>query len=108
MVGFVHVLDLAGSWHLEQIAVLPAHGRRGIGSTLLDAAHAEVAARGGAEVTLSTFADVPWNAPFYAAHGYVVLQPPLPTHLQVFLHAEETLGLARLGHRVAMRRVLQT
>ncbi|MEO7421264.1 MAG: GNAT family N-acetyltransferase [Ornithinibacter sp.] len=46
VLGFAHVLDLGGHWHLDQIAVLPEHGRAGIGSALLDAVHAEVAARG--------------------------------------------------------------
>ena len=27
VIGFTHVLDLDGHWHLEQIAVDPAHGR---------------------------------------------------------------------------------
>ena len=66
VVGFSHVLDLDGHWHLEQIAVDPTHGRRGIGSQLLEATHAELVARGASEVTLRTYADVPWNGPFYA------------------------------------------
>ena len=52
VVGFTHVLDLDGHWHLEQIAVDPAHGRRGIGSQLLEATHAELVALGAREVTL--------------------------------------------------------
>jgi GNAT superfamily N-acetyltransferase len=102
VVGFAHVLDLQGHWHLEQIAVDPAHGRRGIGGGLLRAAHAEVVRRGGAEVTLMTFADVPWNAPFYARHGYVVLHDP-PAHLRPFRDAERRMGLERHGRRVTMR-----
>ncbi len=69
VVGFTHVLDLDGHWHLEQIAVDPAHGRRGIGSQLLEATHAELVALGAREVTLRTYADVPWNGPFYASTG---------------------------------------
>ena len=103
VLGFAHALDLDGHWHLDQLAVLPEHGRRGIGSALLEAVHAEVMARGGTEITLTTYADVPWNAPFYAAHGYAVLQPPLPPHLRSSVEAEEALGMARHGHRVAMR-----
>ncbi len=108
VVGFAHVLDVEGRWHLEQIAVLPEHGRRGVGSALMDAVHVEVAARGGTDVTLVTFADVPWNAPFYAHHGYAVLEPPLPGHLLASLAAGEQLGMARQGPRVAMRRILLT
>lgn len=103
VLGFAHVLDLAGHWHLDQIGVLPSHGRRGIGSALLDAVHVEIGVRGGAEVTLTTYADVPWNAPFYARNGYAVLEPPLPAHLQPLVEAEERLGMPRHGTRVAMQ-----
>ncbi len=48
VVGFTHVLDLDGHWHLEQIAVDPAHGRRGIGAALLEATHDELARAGSA------------------------------------------------------------
>jgi ribosomal protein S18 acetylase RimI-like enzyme len=52
VVGFAHVLDLEGRWHLEQIAVLPERSRRGHGAALLAAVTDEVAERGG-EVTSS-------------------------------------------------------
>ena len=103
VVGFAHALDLSGHWHLDQVAVMPADGRRGIGAALLEAVHGEVVARGGTEITLTTFADVPWNAPFYAAHGYAVLQPPLPDHARASLEAGERFGMSRFGPRVAMR-----
>lgn len=103
--GFSHVLDLDGHWYLEQIAVHPVHGRKGIGATLLHATHAELARRGGREVTLVTYADVPWNAPFYAHHGYQVLDP-LPEHLVPVWEGQERFGLARHGRRVAMVRDL--
>ncbi len=106
VVGFTHVLDLEGHWHLEQIAVDPAHGRRGIGAALLEATHDELARRGGREVTLRTYADVPWNGPFYARHGYVELDPG-PEHLRPLADAEEQMGLPRHGRRVAMVRDLR-
>jgi GNAT superfamily N-acetyltransferase len=105
--GFAHVLDLAGRWHLDQVAVEPARSRRGAGGALLAAVHDEVARRGGHEVTLMTYADVPWNAPWYARHGYAVLEP-LPDHLLSFRATEERFGMARHGRRVAMVRRLDT
>ena len=105
VVGFAHVLDLGGHWHLEQVAVDPAHGRRGTGAALLAAVHRGVAERGGTEVTLMTYADVPWNAPWYARHGYAVLEP-LPEGLRPFAEAEQRLGLQRHGRRVAMARAV--
>jgi GNAT superfamily N-acetyltransferase len=105
VVGFSHVLDLDGHWYLEQIAVDPRHGRQGIGGALLEATHAELARRDGREVTLTTYADVPWNAPFYAHHGYRVLDP-LPEHLVPVWEGQERFGMARHGRRVAMVRDL--
>ncbi len=104
VVGFVHVLDLGGHWHLEQIAVDPDRLRSGHGSRLLEGVHAEVRARGGSEVTLMTYADVPWNGPWYARHGYREIDPP--ARLAPMLDAERRLGLARHGRRVAMARAV--
>ena len=57
------------------------------------------------EVTLMTYADIPWNAPFYAQHGYVELDV-LPEHLQPVWDGEEAFGMSRHGRRVAMVRDL--
>ena len=35
-VGFAQLLDVEGRAHLEQISVIPEHGRRGVGAVLLD------------------------------------------------------------------------
>jgi GNAT superfamily N-acetyltransferase len=101
VVGFAHVLAVDDAWLLEQVVVHPDHGRRGLGSALLEAVADEVARRGGREVTLRTYADVPWNAPWYARHGYVVVDPPT-AHAAV-LAAEERYGMRRYGARVSMR-----
>ena len=105
VVGFAHVLDLDGHTHLEQIAVLPERTRQGIGSVQLEEACRYAAEQGAREVTLRTFADVPWNAPFYARHGFVVLAPE-PAWMAPLQEAEERVGLPRQGTRVAMVRHL--
>jgi GNAT superfamily N-acetyltransferase len=69
-VGFALVELLDGVPHLDEMDVRPAFGRRGIGARLLGAVLAWARDAGHAEVTLSTFRDVPWNAPFYAKHGF--------------------------------------
>jgi GNAT superfamily N-acetyltransferase len=59
--------------HLEEVAVDPDHGRRGVGAALVRAV-CEWAGRSGYEdVTLTTFRDVPWNMPFYAKLGFVAV-----------------------------------
>ncbi len=103
VVGFAHVLELPGGWHLDQVAVHPDHGRSGHGGALLTAIASEVSRRGGEEITLSTYADVPWNAPFYARHGWVELER-WPSHLQAFADTEERMQLTRHGRRTVMSR----
>jgi GNAT superfamily N-acetyltransferase len=75
VVGFAHVLEgdrleRTGA-HLEQLAVRPGSSRRGHGGALVRASLAETNRRGHERVTLETYADVPWNAPFYSALGFV-------------------------------------
>jgi GNAT superfamily N-acetyltransferase len=91
--------------HLEQLAVHPDHGRRGIGTALVEAVCAEAAARGFDRVTLRTFADIAWNGPFYARLGFTELVPD-PAWMAPMLDAEERIGLPQSGRRVAMVRHL--
>lgn len=100
-VGFVHVLEADGLAHLEQLSVLPASGQRGLGTALLSAAMALAGSRGHSRMTLRTYADVPWNAPFYASHGFVESEPDTPFLLGL-LRLEQTLGLTRYGRRIQM------
>lgn len=74
-VGFVWLDTDVGSGGIgiAEIDVLPEHGRRGIGAALLEHACAWARAAGYRRVDLGTLADVPWNAPFYARHGFAVV-----------------------------------
>ncbi|KOX24128.1 GNAT family N-acetyltransferase [Nocardiopsis sp. NRRL B-16309] len=72
--GLAATVVVDGHPHLEQIAVDPGHGRRGVGSALLAAVCAEAAAPGHTRITLTTFRDLPWNGPWYTARGFA----PLP------------------------------
>ena len=101
-VGFVHVLEEDDHAHLEQLSVLPSHSRRGHGRDLVEAALDEAADRGHRAVTLRTFADVPWNAPFYASLGFTEAASPDHPFYRALLDTEERLGLNELGPRVHM------
>lgn len=105
--GFAVLELLDGGVHLEQLSVHPAHSRRGLGGRLL-AAVVEVARAVGADrVTLSTYADVVWNAPFYARHGWAPVSALTPA-LQALRAHEVELGLDRHGRRVVMTRPTST
>ncbi|WP_139942894.1 4-(cytidine 5'-diphospho)-2-C-methyl-D-erythritol kinase, partial [Fulvimonas soli] len=87
-VGFVWLDDEAGgdAVAVAEIDVLPRHGRRGIGAALLEHACAWARAAGYRRVDLGTLADVPWNAPFYARHGFRPMDKHAPAYAALLAH----------------------
>jgi GNAT superfamily N-acetyltransferase len=102
-VAFVQVDEVDGNAHIQELAVLPAHMRQGLGSLLLDAACLWAQDHGYPAITLTTYADVAWNAPFYAARGFTELSELTP-ELAELRDWERDVGLDDVGRRVAMRR----
>lgn len=100
-VGFVHVLDSDGHAHLEQLSVLPTVGRQGFGRRLVSAALDEARDRGYTRMTLRTYAEIPWNAPFYASCGFLESIPETPFQ-RGLVETEASLGLDRYGRRVQL------
>jgi GNAT superfamily N-acetyltransferase len=74
-VGYILSEVVDGCAHIEQVSVAPAYARRGIGSALINYLDAGAAADHRPALTLTTFRDVPWNAPYYARLGFAVLRP---------------------------------
>ncbi len=103
--GFARIEEVDGAAHLEQLSVHPDHGRSGVGAALLEAACTWAAEQGYRAMTLCTFADVPWNGPFYARHGFEPVDDLSPG-LQDLRATEGRLGLDALGTRVVMQRRL--
>ncbi len=103
--GFACVGIVDGTAHLWQLSVLPATGRRGLGSALLDAACEWARTEGYRSVTLTTFRDVPWNAPFYRSRGFEIIDRLAPGLAEVREH-ERAIGDDALGPRVAMIKIL--
>lgn len=100
-VGFAVCAVTGTALHLVELSVHPDHGRRGLGRRLLKRVIEEAAARSLEAVKLTTFSDIPWNAPFYASMGFeVVPAQALPPALAAALEHESASGLTE---RVAMR-----
>ncbi|WP_338747824.1 bifunctional GNAT family N-acetyltransferase/NUDIX hydrolase [Janibacter alittae] len=107
--GFVHVLDLDGHAHLEQLSVRPDRMRAGVGRALVRAALIEAARRGHDELTLCTYVDVAWNAPFYRQLGFrEVEEAHAPESVLAIRAQERAAGLDDGGRRVIMRVPLAT
>ncbi|MCX4625782.1 GNAT family N-acetyltransferase [Streptomyces sp. NBC_01443] len=95
-----------GNLHIEQVSVHPDGARRRIGRSLLEHLAARAAADSIPALTLTTFEDVPWNAPYYARCGFERLADgELSPGLKDIRDREAEHGLDRWP-RICMRRVL--
>jgi GNAT superfamily N-acetyltransferase len=105
-VGFAvihHSID--GQPFLEEMSIEPDHTRRRLGARLLETICDHARTSGASYIALTTFEDVPWNAPFYERHGFRRLSDEeLPDGLRRRLTLELELypGISR----TAMRRDL--
>jgi ribosomal protein S18 acetylase RimI-like enzyme len=105
-VAYLMASVVDGCLHVDQVSVHPGSARRGLGRELLEHAASRAAADGLAALTLTTFADVPWNAPYYRRCGFRVLEETeLTPGLRAIRQHEAELGLARWT-RVCLRRDL--
>jgi ribosomal protein S18 acetylase RimI-like enzyme len=103
LAGFV-VADLVdGSDHIEEVAVDPEHGRRGIGRALVATVVDHAIRHGLPAVTLTTFRGVPWNEPWYRGLGFRVLaEDEIGQQLRALREEEALVGLLP-DNRVCMR-----
>src|SRR3569833_2160262 len=105
-VGYLIADRVDGNLHVEQVSIHPSHARRGAGRALIDhlADHARAVAVPA--LTLTTFADVPWNGPYYQRCGFVAVDDEeLTPGLRVIRQREAVRGLDRWP-RLCMRRDL--
>jgi GNAT superfamily N-acetyltransferase/catechol 2,3-dioxygenase-like lactoylglutathione lyase family enzyme len=107
LVGMVIASVRDGAAHIEEMDVLPAHGRRGVGTLLLNRVCAWAQAQGHSAVTLSTFRDVPWNGPFYTKNGFRALPSSDWTSTMRAIREKEIKHGLRVEARVFMRRELE-
>jgi len=75
VVGYALAEVVDGDVHLAQVSVHPDLRGRRLGAGLLDLVEEWGIAAGSENMTLTTFAEVPWNAPYYARLGFRPLSP---------------------------------
>lgn len=105
VVGFVRVDEIDGNAHIAELAVLPSSMRKGFGTDLLERACAWAGEHRYPAITLTTYAEVPWNGPYYSRRGFVEVDAATPG-LAVIRAREEELGLDAVARRIVMRRDL--
>ena len=102
-VGFAYVEKLGEGWHLEELDVRPAYQNQGIGSALVKMVCDRAKEMSISAITLITFREIPWNAPFYKKLGFdAIAFSECSSELQALAIAENQQGL-RQDKRVIMR-----
>ena len=105
-VAYVLVDLLDDGAHVEQVSVHPEAGRRGIGAALIDHVADWARRQPLARLTLTTFREVPWNAPYYRRLGFAEVAPEhWSAALRSLVAHEAELGLDP-AKRVVMQRRL--
>lgn len=105
-VGYLIAEWVDGLVHIEQVSVDPAYAGRGLGRDLITHVADWARSCGSAALTLTTFAEVAWNAPYYERLGFRRLADSELTPGLREIRAEEAAhGLDRWP-RLTMRRDL--
>jgi GNAT superfamily N-acetyltransferase len=105
-IAYLLALWVDGVAHVEQVSVHPEHAGHGIGAALIEHVAGWARAHGSPALTLTTFADVPWNAPYYERLGFRRLSDDELTPGLRAIRAEEAAHGLDEWPRLAMRRDL--
>jgi predicted N-acetyltransferase YhbS len=103
-VAFVYARQVEDHLYIQELDVLRSRQRQGIGGRLIEAVCRAAAERGFGAVTLSTFAEVPWNAPYYERLGFARLPHNALTPGMREIEDEEAAFGLDVSRRVFMRR----
>jgi GNAT superfamily N-acetyltransferase len=116
VVGFAITREVDDTIYLQEMDVDPKHGRRGLGSALVETVCDWAQLQDYGTISLSTFRDLPWNAPFYSKLGFRILDESELTicfqqirlqELEAGLPISDSVSAAFAG-RVIMYRELQS
>jgi GNAT superfamily N-acetyltransferase len=105
-IAYLIALWVDGVVHVEQVSVDPAAAGHGFGAALIEHVAGWARAHGSPALTLTTFAEVAWNAPYYERLGFRRLaDSELSPGLRAIRAEEAAHGLDQWP-RLAMRRDL--
>jgi GNAT superfamily N-acetyltransferase len=99
-IGFAALGFVDGEPHLQQISVARAWMKRGVGHVLMN----HTLQWAGKSLWLTTYADIPWNRPFYERLGFACVSANLCGPEMRAILQEERLALPDPDQRVAMVR----
>ncbi|MFE4498920.1 GNAT family N-acetyltransferase [Rhodococcus sp. NPDC056743] len=100
--ALVDIIDVGV--HLEQVSVHPEHSRRRFGAQLIDSVTDWATTHHHDLVTLTTFVDVPWNAPYYERLGFERIPESTLSPDLIRIRAHEQAAGLDSWPRIAMSR----
>lgn len=101
-IGFAIAGRLGDDAYLHELDVEPGWSRRGVGRALIARVAGWAQANGDTSLVLSTFRDVPWNAPYYQRLGFVEVPVAAYTSELQSLRENEAKSM-RIASRVVLR-----
>ena len=107
VIGFLLAVPVDGRAHVLEVATEHGSQGKGFGRRLFDAFHQWAAEHGYSKTTLTTYRDVPWNAPFYERLSYQVIAVDARRPELMTIQAEEASAGFDRAPRVAMERSLR-
>ena len=108
LAGFAFVASYDIHAHLYEVSVGQGFQGAGIGRKLVEAVCIWARDKQFKAMTLSTFSDVPWNAPFYETLGFCILEPHQWTPALFMLREHEEDAGLDIARRCIMRKDLVT
>jgi predicted N-acetyltransferase YhbS len=106
VMGYLLDENVNGALHIAEVSVSPEFARQRVGQALIDHAAERARVQGLNALTLTTFRDVPWNAPYYERLGFrVMTSAEIGPALAAIVRAEAEREWGR-EPRVCMRRDL--
>jgi len=103
-VGFLLCSEIDGNLYVQELAVHPDHAGHRLAMPLLAAAEDLARSLGLPALTLTTFRNVPWNAPYYERLGFTVMPlDAIGPSLRIVIARQKAAGLD-VANRVAMMR----
>jgi predicted N-acetyltransferase YhbS len=106
VIGYLMVENVDSAMHIAEVSVSPEYARQRVGQALIDHTAEWAREQGTTALTLTTFRDVPWNAPYYERLGFRVMTPEeIGPALAAIVRTESQREWGR-EPRVCMRRDL--
>ncbi|WP_375550863.1 GNAT family N-acetyltransferase [Rhodophyticola porphyridii] len=106
VVGFLGASVIDRHLHIDELSVRHGMQRRGIGRQLVDQCLEQARSSGMVAITLTTYRDVPWNAPWYLRLGFCIVgEEQMPIFLRDRLNSDHERGLCPPARAAMWQRI---